>query len=313
MDWIEPMEPILRPDVVQGTEWIHQVKWDGVRGLCKVENGLIRVFTKSGRERTGFYPELDEVPKLLKAKSAYLDGEIVIFDESERPSFYLMLTRERLGDRLKIPFYTRNNPARYIVFDLLMLDGKDLTKLPLRQRRALLKERLSPGTNIVTTDDFSDGDALLDMMKRKGWEGIVSKRASSQYTGGKNHHDWYKTKLLKKILAVVCGLSMKDSRPNSLILGIRRGEEWVYIGKASIGLSQDHFSLLSEMISEMEILESPFSMKPVDVKDAVWFKPILTCWVSFLEWTNDGGLRHPKIAGFSEMSSIEANGQEFTE
>lgn len=313
MDWIEPMEPILRPDVVQGAEWIHQVKWDGVRGLCRVEDASIRVFTKSGRERTGFYPELDELPMLMKAKSAYLDGEIVIFDESERPSFHLMQARERLGDLSKVAFYMRNHPARYIVFDIMMLDGKDLTMLPLRQRRAVLNERLSPGQNTVTTDDFSDGDALLALMKKKNWEGIVSKRATSPYSGGKNHRDWYKTKLLKKILAVVCGLSMKDDRPNSLILGISHNEDWSYIGKVSLGLTEKHFQLLWEKVPVMEAQKSPFTTKPADVRDVIWFKPILTCWVCFLEWTNDGSLRHPKIIGFSDASPSEANGKEFAE
>jgi len=313
MDWIEPMEPILRPDVVTGCQWIHQVKWDGVRILCRVENGKLRLFTKNRRERTGFYPELDEVPGLLKATSAWLDGEIIVLDQDQKPSFYHVLTRERLGNPARASLYARQNPVRYIVFDILSLDGKDLREHPLRQRKAILEERLMPGRNVAITDDFSDGDALFDLMKQKGWEGIVSKRADSPYTGGKNHRDWYKTKLQKKLLAAVCGLSMKAGFPNALLLGIRPDREWIYIGKASSGLTQEHFRLLRENMSYMASESSPFPAVPSGTEDIVWFKPALTCWVSFLEWTHDGVLRHPKILGFKRSSPDEANGTEYVE
>lgn len=313
MEWIEPMEPILRPDVVAGCQWIHQVKWDGIRGLCRVEDGKIRIFTRNRRERTGFYPELDGIPGQLRAKSAWLDGEIIVLDQNEKPSFYHVLTRERLGDPSKAPLYSRRSPARYIVFDIMSLDGKDLRAHPLRQRKAILEERLIPGGNVAITDDFPDGDALLALMKQKGWEGIVSKRADSPYTGGKKHRDWYKTKLHKKLLAAVCGLSMKNGSPASLLLGIKPDRDWLYIGKASSGLTQEHFRLLQENIGFLTSEAPPFPAKAANSKDIVWFKPLLTCWVSYLEWTGDGCLRHPKILGFSSSGPDEADGTEFSE
>lgn len=303
----------MRPDVVTGCQWIHQVKWDGVRILCRVENGKIRLFTRNRRERTGFYPELDEIPGLLRARSAWLDGEIIVLDQNQKPSFYHVLIRERLGNAARASFYARRNPVRYIVFDILDLDGKDLRSYPLRQRKAILEERLAPGRNVAITDDFSDGDALLALMKQKGWEGIVSKRADSPYTGGKNHRDWYKTKLHKKLLAAVCGLSMKDGAPGSLLLGIRPDKEWIYIGKASSGMTQEHFRLLRENMGFLVSERPPFPIKASGMGDIVWFKPLLTCWVSFLEWTHDGVLRHPKILGFSRSSPDEADGTEYAE
>lgn len=91
MEWIDPMEPILRPDVITGNQWIHQVKWDGIRGLCRVENGKLRIFTRNKRDRTGFYPELDEITEKLQAKSAWLDGEIVVFDQNQNRPFIMCL------------------------------------------------------------------------------------------------------------------------------------------------------------------------------------------------------------------------------
>ncbi|HPU45578.1 MAG TPA: non-homologous end-joining DNA ligase [Thermoclostridium sp.] len=312
MEWIEPMEPILRPDAVSGHQWVHQVKWDGVRILCQVEDGKLRLFTRNRRERTGFYPELEEVAWLLQAKSAWLDGEMVVFDKNQKPSFYHALVRERLGDPARVPLYLRQNPARYIVFDIMALDGKDLRDHPLRQRKAILEERLAPGRNVAVTQDFPDGEALLALMVQKGWEGIVSKQAESPYVGGKRHRYWYKTKLQRKLLSVVCGLSMKGGVPASLLLGIRPGNEWVYIGKASLGLTQEHFRLLKENMGFLAAETPPFPMA-AGAKDIVWFRPVLTCWVSFLEWTNDGSLRHPRILGFSTSSPDEADGTEYVE
>lgn len=312
MEWIEPMEPILRPDAASGHQWVHQVKWDGIRILCRVENGKYRIFTRNRRDRTEFYPELEEITGLLGVKSAWLDGEIVVFDQNQKPSFYHALVRERLKNPERACHYSRRNPARYIVFDIMNLDGKDLRPLPLRQRKAILEERLAPGRNVAVTQDFSDGDALLAIMKQKGWEGIVSKQANSPYTGGKRHRYWYKTKLQRRILSVVCGIFMKGGIPASLILGIRPKEEWVCIGRASLGLTQDHFRLLMENMGFLAADSPPFPSVAA-TKDILWFRPILTCWVSFLEWTNDGSLRHPRILGFSTSSPDEADGTEYVE
>jgi len=312
MEWIEPMEPILRPDAVSGRQWVHQVKWDGVRGLCRVEDGKYRIFSRNRRDRTGFYPELGEITRLLGAKSAWLDGEIVVFDKDQKPSFYLALTRERLQNPARAYRHSQENPARYIVFDIMYLDGKDLRSHPLRQRKAILEERLAPGRNVAVIQDFPDGDALLALMRQKRWEGIVSKQADSPYIGGKRHRHWYKTKLQRKLLAAVCGLSMKGGSPASLILGIKPGEEWTFIGKASLGLTQEHFRLLRENMGFLSAETPPFPAL-AGAKDIVWFKPLLTCWVSFLEWTIDGSLRHPKILGFSNLGPDEADGTEYVE
>lgn len=313
VDWIQPMEPISQPYVILSDDFIHQIKWDGIRGLSYIEKGSIRVFTKSGRERTGFYPELDEIPSLLKAKQAVLDGEIISLNDSGKPFFQLVQVRERVNDSSKVSYYAKKYPARYIVFDILMYDGKNLTHLPLKDRKAILSDVLRQSQNIAITDDFLNGEALFALMKEKSWEGIVSKRISSPYTGGKNHAHWYKTKMLKKLLAIVCGLSMKDNHPNSLILGIYQNQGFVYIGNASIGLTQEHFRLLKESIPLLETNKSTFNRNIPGLKTVIWLKPLLTCWVGFLEWTNDGSLRHPKILGFSSCKPEEANGMEFME
>lgn len=321
MEWIVPMEPILVPQIPEGDEFIHQVKWDGIRGLCYIEDGKVRVFTRKGRERTGFYPELNVLSSLVNAKSACLDGEIIILSEEMRPSFQLSLIRERVSAPGRINYYAKKYPVQYIVFDLLSLNGRLITEKPLKERSALLREHLRTGGSIAITDDFSSGTDLFSLMKEKQWEGVVSKDINSPYLPGKNHHAWFKTKLSRRILAIVAGLTTRDGDPNSLILAIWGHEGLTYIGRASVGLTQEHLMLLKKYIPQLKSEKSPFSADNSlnsgklfrELKDAIWFIPQLTVWVSFLEWTSDGGLRHPKILGFTSLPPEDATGKEFVD
>lgn len=325
MDLIEPMEPILTEKIPEGSNFVHQVKWDGIRGLCYVNKGEVRIFTKKGRERTGFYPELSDLPRLLKCREAVLDGEIIILNDEMRPSFQLSLIRERVTNLKNADYYARKYPVHYIAFDLLSLDDKRITHLPLSERSLLLKKNLTVNASVAITDDFSDGNRLFALMKEKGWEGIVSKDISSPYLPGKNHRYWYKKKLTRRILAIVAGLTLKDRRPNSLVLAIQRKGEarkgLTYIGKASIGLNQDNISLLEKHIPDLKTRENPFKLSEEqdqnahkimkEFRDVVWLYPVLTVWVSFLEWTDDGILRSPRISGFTSLGPDEADGREF--
>ncbi len=321
MDWIVPMEPLLTLSVPDDEVFVHQVKWDGIRGLCYIEDGRVRVFTKKGRERTRFYPELFELPALIKGHSAVLDGEIIILNEELKPSFQLSLIRERVTNVEKASYYARKYPIQYIVFDLLALNGQPITHKPLEERSALLRDHLKASSITAITDDFNNGKELFSLMKERGWEGVVSKKKDSPYLPGKAHQQWFKTKLSRRILAIVTGVTLREGNPNALVLAILGEEGLVYIGRASIGLTQQHFMLLKDNIPILKSDKNSLNIQKTslvtnnarDLKDVVWFKPQLTVWVSFLEWTSDGGIRHPKILGFTPLGIEEANGKEYVE
>ena len=310
MQWIQPMEPILRSTIPNGEDWIHQIKWDGIRGLSYIESGQHSLFTKKGNERTAFYPELQKISQLIKADSAILDGELIVLTDENKPSFEMILTRERVRSTDKINFYTKKYPVKYILFDLLALNGKDLTHVPLEKRKQLLYESVQQNESIAITDDFTDGEKLYTLMREKGWEGIVSKQVTSTYKPGKHHHEWFKTKLRRKMLVVVGGIAWKSNFPNSLLLGVMRKGQLKFIGKASTGLKQADFQNIKEYISQVSQDASPFQ-EILNPKEITWLKPSLTCWVEFLEWTNDGQLRHPKIIGFSPHPPEQAIGKEY--
>lgn len=311
MELIKPMEPILSSEIVSSDEFIHQIKWDGIRGITYINDGKHKIYTKNGNERTGFYPELKDLTLLFKGKSGVLDGEIIVLDENLRPSFNLSLNRERVRTESRINFYSKKYPVKYILFDLLYLDGKDLRSYPLEERTSFLNRIVNKSSSITITDSFDNGHRLFELMKEKNYEGIVSKNKYSKYIAGKKHDQWFKTKILKKMLVVICGIKFKNSVIKSLLLGIYNDDSILYIGNASIGLTQGDLTLLKEYISVISIDKSSF-VNLTKEKDVIWLKPILTCWVSFLEWTNKNSLRHPKIIGFSSEIPTNANGREYT-
>ncbi|GKX29504.1 DNA ligase [Vallitalea longa] len=311
MELIRPMEPILSNEIIKDSEFIHQIKWDGIRGITYIKNNNHRVFTKNGNERTKFYPEINEINKLFKGKSGIIDGEIIVLDDNLRPTFNYILNRERVRTYDKIKHYANKYPIKYIVFDILYLDDSDLRNLPLKKRNEMLNEILNKNSTITITDSFDDGVLLYNLMEEKNYEGIVSKNINSKYIAGKKHDMWYKTKIFKKMLAVIGGIQYSGNTIKSLLLGIYSDEKFIYIGNASIGLKQSDLKLLQE---NLDFLSNEYSIfnNINKAKNVIWLKPILTCWVSFLEWTNKSSLRHPKIIGFSKMKPNEANGEEYT-
>lgn len=304
------MSPILSQKIINNEYWIHQIKWDGIRGLTYIENNSFKLFNKHGRDRTIFYPELKESVKLLEGNQAILDGEIVIFDTQGRPSFNTLLMREKVRIKSNIDYYLKKYPVKYIIFDILYYNGEDLRAKPLLERMEILKNHYAKSSISTITDDFSNGKKLFQLMNEKNYEGIVSKKVNSSYISGKKHKVWYKIKTSKKILAIICGIKTKNNYPNSLILGVFKEGDIHYIGSVSAGLKQSDFILLKENINILRQQKSPLS-NIKSRRDVIWIKPMITCWVSFLEWTDRGSLRHPKLIGFSSQSIEEANGRDY--
>ncbi len=324
MNWIIPMEPVICPDVKAGADYIHEIKWDGIRGMVYIQDGNVKIYTKKGKERTGLYPEIDILGKGLGSKNAVLDGEFVVMDEEGVPSFYKSLIRERVRNSSKLQYYTRTYPVCYMVFDVLQYGDKILVNMPLIERKEVLEKILSPltgkDTKIFLAKMYPDGKELFEKMKAQNMEGIVSKKTDSLYISGKKHNTWFKTKFIKKMLCVVGGIQWKSLQPNSLVLGIKPpdSEKLEYVGKASIGLKQSDLVLIKEYSGQLEQKECPFTTDEIIQLDRTgdrftWLHPALTCWISFLELTNDGHLRHPKIEGFAVLPLEEANGKVLTE
>lgn len=318
------MEPVSLNKVKEGENFIHEIKWDGIRGLIYLQSGVMKLFTKKGNERTGFYPELEIISKVLKDRNIVLDGEIVVLDTSGQPSFHNVLIRETVKNKRNLDFYLKNYPVKYMVFDILMDKDKLLTKSPLSERKQILEKVISSVTSISDTvflsQVFEDGSALYETMKEKNMEGIVSKKLNSFYLPGKKHEEWFKTKFTKRMLCIVGGIQWKDKRPNSLLMGTKTKEsaKLLYMGRASLGLKGTDLQLLMQYKDNLIQEECPFDETgsadfDKSGTELTWTVPALTCWVSFLELSNDGHFRHPKILGFSNLPAKAANGKVLTD
>lgn len=285
------MEPIALTHVASG-DFLHQIKWDGVRGVCVLDGKSVSVFTKGGGDVTAAYPELKAAAGRVDAAQAVLDGEIVAFVNG-KPSFYHALARSRAPGSVAV---------RYVVFDLLALNGAELRGEPLERRQMLLKSRFAPGPDMALADSFDDGEALFALMKQKGMEGIVSKRRGSAYAPGKNHSDWFKTKTSRRLLCAVTGVHFNAGRPASLMLGVYREGQLTPVGHAGSGLSQDDLRRVAEYARLHGTPSGGDFLLP----------PKLTCWVRFAEWTPTMTLRQPVLIGFSPQPPEDATGEEIT-
>jgi bifunctional non-homologous end joining protein LigD len=303
--WYEPMEPVLIRRIREGENYVHQIKWDGIRGIAVMEDRRVRIFNKSGRERTGFYPETESLADSVKAEKGVFDGELVVFD-GLKPSFRKVLKRDQLKSTRCLDRYIKEYPVKYILFDILSLNGEDLRGKPWAERNEILRSSFTRNENIVITDDFRDGKALFAFTKQKGLEGIVTKDINSIYAKGKNHESWFKVKNEKSLLAVVCGVTLKQGYPNALILGGYDQGKLVYIGNVATGLKESDKDFLFRNKEKLRQEESPFQEMASSPSSVWWFRPLLTCRVRFLEWTTDGVMRHPVLSGFSASPAKEA-------
>lgn len=293
------MEPISRPDVVHEESFIHQVKWDGIRGVVHISGGAVEIYTKKGYRCTWSYPEMQQLPGQIDAQQAILDGEMVVLKDG-KPSFKHLLGRNSTKNQAKIAQAAARYPVTYIIFDILMIDGGDLTHKALHERQSTLNAYANTSSLSIVCDNFEDGDALFTLMKQNNMEGIVSKRLSSMYTPGKKHNNWYKTKIAKKMLCVVTGAKKKNGMLSSIILSIFEDNQFVRIGSIYSGLKQSDLKLLSEFMQDSKIKETD---------ETILVEPKLTCWVRYSD-RNELSLRNPVLLGFSDEAAENATGAE---
>ncbi len=296
------MEPIRRKDILDQDDFIHQVKWDGVRILAGVTAGQVYLLNKKGNTRTLQFPELQKLPLLLHADSAILDGEIVVM-KNDRPSFPAVMQRDRSKRPNSIRLLTQTLPIDYMVFDLLFLNGQDLRDLPLLERLNRLEKLFVDQGHLHHVANFTQAWSLWAAVQEAGLEGIVSKRKNSTYYSGRQHNDWFKIKSSQSQQCVVGGYTLSGQKVNSLLLGVYRDEQLCYIGKAANGLREEHWQALSAALPDLQISRSPFA-GPVS-PEAHFIEPKLTVLVEFLEWTEALHLRFPVIQSFISATASD--------
>lgn len=282
-----------------GTDWLYEIKWDGVRAICYVEDGRLRMITRNGNLMDRQYPELSVLPHHLKASTAILDGEIAALDNRGLPSFELLQSRINVAEASAIATLSRNLPVVIFLFDLLYLNGRDLRGEPLIERKRLLKEILQPNDVIRYSEHFpGTGVELLEAAKVQGLEGIVAKRANSFYESRRTS-DWVKFKLVTTDEFVLCGMIKGEREPfGALALGIYDRGKLKWAGNVGTGFDRKKMDTIHARLLPLVTETCPLEYeKDLPKKGVIWTRPELVCEVRFSNWTDDGKLRAPVWIG----------------
>ena len=283
--------------------WWFEPKFDGVRTLLYLDGESVRLISRTGRDQSATYPELSRVYRRINATNAVLDGEIVATDDQGRTSFELLQQRINLTAAAEIERARKRIPVEMVAFDLLWLDGQDLTGLPLSERR----ERL---TSVVMEDQGlrliywlpDEGRKFHQAALDLGLEGIIAKRAASKYLPGKRTDEWRKIKILKHQDCVVLGWTPgqrgRSGSFGALLLGAYRDGKLIWIGQVGTGFTDRMLQDLMARLHEYEIEEPPIDDPELrKVKGARWVRPDLVCVVEYLQMTAVGKLRAPSFKG----------------
>jgi bifunctional non-homologous end joining protein LigD len=289
--------------------WLFEVKWDGYRAIAYVRGGEATLVSRNGNDLTERFRGIaNAIPRALKTPDCVLDGEVCALDEQGRPSFSAM-QQAKAG-----------TPIVYEVFDVLEIEGEPVTDLPLLERRKRLEKLLDRRNKTVRLSEaFEDGRALYDAAMEQSLEGIVAKRADSPYRQGKRTREWLKIKTHGRQEFVIAGYTKgqgrRTGRFGSLVLGVWRGDELVYVGNVGTGFTDKDIDELLKKLRPLETKESPFAVVPkmpkVKKADVVWVRPELVCEVEFVEWTHDDRLRAPSFQGLrDDKSAREVHAEE---
>lgn len=300
----------------RGTEWLFEIKWDGVRALAFIDHEDLRLQARSGLRCERQYPELAVMPHQIAAAQAVLDGEIAVLDKNGVARFHLIQPRIMNADPNSIAHLARSTPVVYFAFDLLYFDGYDLRNVPLGERRRLLEEIVTPSDVLRISEAFPGaGEELLAAAKEHGLEGIVAKHATSRYES-KRSREWLKIKLMNEQEFVIGGFTEPQGERDyfgALVLGVydEGAKKLRWVGNVGTGFDQ---KLLASLYSRLEPLiakECPFAEKPAPDRGMTWVKPQLVCQVRFTEWTKDRRLRAPVFQGLrNDLSAGEVRKEE---
>jgi DNA ligase D-like protein (predicted ligase) len=283
-----------------GDDWLLERKFDGERCVARKARDVVRLESRTGKELTGTYPEVRSAVAAQSARDLLLDGEVVAFD-GEQTSFERL--QQRLGVHAPSAELVAAFPVVYCVFDLLELDGEDLTGRPLLERRDRLTRTVRPRAALQLSEAWrGDSQRRFAEACRSGWEGLIAKRADAPYGGGRSRA-WLKLKCAWEQELVIGGYTDPGgSRTDfgALLVGYYEQGRLCYAGKVGTGYSAESLRELGARLRALEAAESPFvDARPIP-RGTHWTRPELVAQIGFAEWTHEGRLRQPRFLGLRD-------------
>lgn len=288
--FISPMAATLSDQpAFNDVKWIFEIKWDGYRAIAELAGKETRLYSRNGLSFNKAYPKVYN--ELIKIKhKAIIDGEIVVFKEG-MPSFQAIQNYKS----------TQNLPIQYLVFDCLELKGKDLSKLPLIERKEILKTIL-PENDIIRYCDHveKDGIAFFEEARKINLEGVIAKRRDSKYFTGKRSKEWLKIKNLNvDDFRIVGWTDPKSSRQyfGALLLAHEVDGQLIYAGEVGTGFTNESLKQLYSKFEPLEVAKCPLDVPVKKEKDYHWIKPKYAAQIQYVEFTDEGHVRHPSFLG----------------
>jgi bifunctional non-homologous end joining protein LigD len=314
---IRPMLATIIEKPFDNPDWLFEIKWDGYRAIAFIDGGRTRLVSRNQNDMTMQFPEIGTLAKYVSAERAILDGEIVALDDAGRPSFSLMQQRTgfqpgrrrvagRVDEGVRIIFYA---------FDLLYLDGLDLRRVALEERKQILKERIKGGELVHFSDHFAEkGLDLFAAAQQRGLEGIVAKKRTSCYEE-KRSREWLKIKITQRQECVIGGYTDPEGSREyfgALVLGLYdRQSRLVHVGQAGTGFDRKGLKEMFERMQRLKTKENPFYGSLGGLRKVQFLRPELVAEIKFSEWTHEtaeGGvkLRAPVFMGLrADKSAAE--------
>ena len=286
-----------------GDEWLLERKLDGERCVARKMGGDVRLESRTGKDLTGTYPEVSAAVAAQHSRDLLLDGEVVAY-EGDQTSFTRL--QQRLGSTRPSPEQVATYPVVFCVFDLLEVDGEDLTDRPLVERRARLTRTIRSNSALQHTEAWrDDSQRRFAEACRSGWEGLIAKRADAPYVAGRSKY-WLKLKCVWEQEFVVGGYTdPRGSRTGfgALLVGYYEQGTLRYAGKVGTGYSEATLRDLGIRLRELETAEPAFEDARPLPRGAHWVRPDLVAQIGFAEWTSDARLRQPRFLGLRDDKS----------
>lgn len=294
-EWYKPMLTTLVDEAFDRDGWVFETKWDGYRTIASIEKGKARLYSRNqisfDKQYSVIKTAVEKIPH-----NVVLDGEIVVLGKNKRSDFQALQNYKT----------TQKGNLVYEVFDLLHLNGHDLEDLTLLERKALLQEiieQLNDPLIQYSGHTATRGLTLFKKAAKAGWEGIIAKNGSSNYTEGNRSLNWLKIKILNRQEAVICGFTEpRGSRKKmgALMLGVYDGKKLEYIGHCGGGFNEQLLNDVHDKLLPYVQKTPPFEKKVPSNMPVTWVKPVLVCEVKFSEWTGGGHLRQPVFIALRE-------------
>src|SRR5947209_13292228 len=303
---IQPMLASLMDAPLDDPALVYEPKYDGIRAIAEIDAKRgVTLWSRLGNEKTHQFPEITSALQKWARKlkePVVLDGEIVALDGKGEPSGF-----QQLQGRIHVASAAPSDNVAFIAFDVLVRGRSDLRDLPLVERRAIL-ERLFGRTGSpllrMSAMERGDGRALYKEALDHGWEGLIAKRADSQYKSGKRTPDWRKLKIVHEQEFVIGGWTEpRQTRTyfGALLLGVYdENGNLIYVGHTGTGFNEKELARVMKLLKPRETKECPFRGRPKTNERAHWVRPELVAQIKFTEWTADGKLRHPVYLGLRD-------------